>query len=189
MVTRPIQPIPHRYAGGFCHVRRTVMMTQERAVNRALMPLDSSQLPELKCKAPLRRKIALALISLSAIAAASGTSKADVSHFISGRRSKVGRSARARIIAELRRLGFIKPRLHHAPTCRRCGLEYPTRKATQGAVVMRGRFSDKAARPKLLSPLVLVHGQRSGSSPQASKAIRSSHPFAGNMHRIPGTCS
>jgi hypothetical protein len=94
--------------------------------------LDSSQLGTVYVHTPLGKKLAEKGVSVSKLAELSGTSRADVSHYIHGRRRKVGKQNGQRIFQTLCNLGIEKIRKKRPPACRRCGLQYPTRKSETG---------------------------------------------------------
>jgi hypothetical protein len=76
----------------------------------------------------LGKKLARAGISAAMLALTSETSRADISNFIHGRKSRIGRERRKRIFNALCEIGLVKRRICRPPVCKNCGTAYPTRK-------------------------------------------------------------
>ena len=118
--------VPKCETGKFCY-HMTSQLNSEIVTNRAEAVLDFSQLGKGYMRTPLGRKLAQAGISVSNLAERSQTSRADVSHYIHGRKHKIGRARRKRIFNVLCELGLVKRKVRRAPLCKNCGVQYPTR--------------------------------------------------------------
>jgi transcriptional regulator with XRE-family HTH domain len=92
--------------------------------------LDSSQLARRYTDLPLGRKLAERGVSPSKLAEIANVSRADVSHYLHGKRHKIGFERRRRIIKALCEMSVLKPRVRKPPVCKQCGLAYPTRRNT-----------------------------------------------------------
>ena len=78
---------------------------------------------------PLQQKLAQKGISASKLVELSGTSRADVSHYVHGRLERIGKKRRSLITEALCDLGILeKEEMQKPPVCRVCGAEYPTGK-------------------------------------------------------------
>ncbi len=78
---------------------------------------------------PLTEKIHLSGRSVNSVARELKLNNVHVFNFIAKRRYKVGRATRKRIREFFISKGWLpKPKPRKPPTCKNCGIEYPTRK-------------------------------------------------------------
>jgi len=93
--------------------------------------LDFPQLRGGYIDTPLGRKLVEKGLTASMVAQSAGVSRADVSHYLHGRRGRVGKERRKNIYRYLQEAGIEKPRKKNPSVCRGCGMEYPTRGGTE----------------------------------------------------------
>jgi hypothetical protein len=81
---------------------------------------------------PLGKRLRIAGYTLKSLASEIGIAVPDLSNFVRGRLSRVGRGKKILIRSSLVRMGLLSPPSRHKPPrCRICGTEYPTRKERQ----------------------------------------------------------
>ena len=91
------------------------------------MRLESRQPPPFRTGGRLRQALYESGHTVTNLALSLGVTKYDMSNYLNGHRSKVGREKRRLIRMELTKLGFLKAPVKRVPVCQRCGLTYPTR--------------------------------------------------------------
>ncbi len=88
--------------------------------------MDFSQLSKVYIETPLGKKLAQAKITAKSLVQISGTSNADVSHYLHRRFHKIGKARRRQIRKVLNELGIVRRRTRKPSRCKNCGVAYPT---------------------------------------------------------------